>query len=102
MFVYHPTFSMIKYLNNSNEYIISWRSKGVCNTKLIPIKNDSLPNIKYFNKKIALQFNYTPLVAEQNDHASKIVNVYIVYDLDFSPKIPLRNFTLKKLFVRSN
>ena len=51
MFVYQPTFSVIKYLNTSTEYIISWKSKGVYNTKFIPIKNDSLSNIKYFNKK---------------------------------------------------
>ena len=51
MFVYQPTYNVIKYLNTSTEYITSWRSKGVYNAKLIPIKNHSLPNIKYFNKK---------------------------------------------------
>ena len=30
MFVYQPN-NMIKYLNTSTEYIISWRSKGVYN-----------------------------------------------------------------------
>ena len=51
MFVYHPTYDGIKYLNTSTEYIFTWRSKGVSKTKLTPIKNDSLPNIKYFIKK---------------------------------------------------
>ena len=46
IFVYQPTYNVIKYLNTSTECIISWRSKGVYNTKLIPIKNNSLPNIK--------------------------------------------------------
>ena len=95
MFVYQPTYNVIKYLNTSTEYITSWRSKGVYNAKLIPIKNHSLPNIKYFNKKIALQFDYTPLVVEQNNYTPKIVNVFIVFDLDYWPKIPLRNFTLR-------
>ena len=103
LFVYQPTFSVTKYLNTSTEYIISWRSKGIYNTKLIPIKNNSLPNIKYFNKKISLQFDYIPLVVEQNNCTSKIVNVYIVYDLDSWPKISLRNFTLKNcLFGATN
>ena len=98
MFVYQPTYNAIKYLNNSSEYIITWRSKGVYNAKLIPIKNDSLPTIKYLNKKIQLQFDYTPLVVEQDNCKSKIVNVYIVYDLDYWPKRPLRNFTFKNYF----
>ena len=34
---------------------------------------------------------------------SKIVNVYIVDDLDYWPKIPLRNFTMKNcLFGGTN
>ena len=98
MFVYQPTYNAIKYLNNSSEYIITWRSKGVYNAKLIPIKNHSLPTIKYLNKKIQLQFDYTPLVVEQDNCKSKIVNVYIVYDLDYWPKRPLRNFTFKNYF----
>ena len=50
-----------------------------------------------------MQFDYTPLVVEQNNYTSKIVHVYIVYDLDYWPKIPLRNFTLKNcLFGATN
>ena len=64
MFIYQSTFSMIKYHNIRAEYIISWRSKGVYITKLVPIKNDSLPNTKFFGEKIALQFNCTPLFVE--------------------------------------
>ena len=37
---------------------------------------------KYFRKKIGIQFNSTPLVIEQNIYTTKIVNVYIVYDLE--------------------
>ena len=49
----------------------------------------------YFNKKIALQFDSTPLVANQNNYTTKTVNVYTVYYLDNWPKNPLRNFALK-------
>ena len=41
-----------------------------------------LSNIKCFRKKIGIQFSSTPLVIEQNIYTTKIVNVYIVYDLE--------------------
>ena len=31
-----------------------------------------LPNIKYFRKKIGIQFNSTPLVIEQNIYTTKL------------------------------
>ena len=68
--------------NKGTEYIIGWKSKGVYNSKLIALHGAFLPNIKYFKKKIEIQFNNTPLVIEQNSYTSKIVNVCIVYDLD--------------------
>ena len=42
-----------------------------------------------------LQCDYTPLVVEQNNYAPRTVNVYIVYELDYWPRVQLRNFTLK-------
>ena len=62
MFVYQPIFNTIKYKNISTEYVISWKSKGVYNSKLIALNSDFLPNIKYL--KEGLQFNNTPLVIE--------------------------------------
>ena len=44
--------------------------------------------------RIGIQFNNSVLVVEQN-YATKIVNAYIVYDLDDWPKNPKRNFKLK-------
>ena len=46
------------------------------------------------------QINNTSLVIEQNNYATKIVNVYIFYDLDNWPKNLHRNFTLKDYLVR--
>ena len=67
------------------------------------IKSGFLPNIKYFNKEIGMQFNNTSLVIEQNNYTSKIINVFIVYDLDNCPNNLLRNFTLKScLFGATN
>ena len=62
-----------------------------------------LSNIKYFRHERRIQFNNNPLVIEQNNYTTKIVNAYIVYDLDNWSKIPFKNFTLKNcLFGAAN
>ena len=35
-----------------------------------------------------------PLVVEQKNYLTKILNIYVVYDLDSWLKTPLRNFAL--------
>ena len=40
-------------------------------------------------------FNDLHLGAEQNNHTTKTVNAYIIYDLENWSKISLNNFTLK-------
>ena len=42
-----------------------------------------------------MRFNNSLLVIEQNNYGSRIVNVYVVYDLDNWPKNTLKIFTLK-------
>ena len=60
-------------------------------------------NAKNFGNQTWIQFNYTSLVIEQNKYTSRIVNVYIVYDLNNQPKILLKTFTLKNcLFEATN
>ena len=81
VFVDEPTFTMIKYKNTSAEYVISWKSKAVYNSKPITLNSSFLLNIKYFFIK-GLQFNNTSLVIEQKNYTRKILNVYFVYDLD--------------------
>ena len=73
------------------EYVISWKSREVYNSKLTTLHGAFLPNIKYFGSKIGIQFNNTPLVVEQNNYMTKTVNAYIVYDLDNWPKNLLIN-----------
>ena len=43
------------------------------------------------NKK----FNKNPLLVEQNNYATKVVNAYIIYDLDNRPYNPHKYFSLK-------
>ena len=103
-FVYQPTFNVLELkIDKGTKYGIGWKSKRLFNSKLVALHGAFLSNIKYFGKKIGMQFNNTPLVEEQNNYASKIVNISIVYDLDTWPKISLRNFTLKNcLFGATN
>ena len=46
-----------------------------------------------------MKLDKDPLAVEQKNYLTKIVNVYIVYDLDAWPKIPLRNFTMKNCLL---
>ena len=41
------------------------------------------------------KFDKDPLAVEQNIFTTKIVNVYIVYDLDAWPRKPTNNFKFK-------
>ena len=91
MFVYQPTFKTIKYKNTNIEYITEWISNGLYNSRLNALNSDFLLNIKYFTKRMGIQFNNILLVVEQSNHTTEIVNVYIVYDLDNWPNVPLRN-----------
>ena len=72
--------------------------KDVLNSKLKSLYNTSLNSIKLSEYRIGIKFDKEPLAVEQNNYLTKIVNVYIVYDLDAWPKVMLRNFTLKKCF----
>ena len=44
---------------------------------------------------MGIKFDKDPLAVEQNNYRIKIVNAYIVYDLDNCPNNLLRAFTLK-------
>ena len=60
MFVYQPTFSMLDLKkDNTQDYVIGWKSKGFFRSKLLPLHGAVLPNIKYFGYKIEIQFNDT-------------------------------------------
>ena len=69
-------------IDTGTEYVIGWKSKGAYKFKLSALNVAFLLNIKYFQKEIEIQFNNTALVIEQNFYTAKIVNIYIVYDLD--------------------
>ena len=60
-------------------------------------------NIKLSGYRIEIQFSESVLVEEQINCATKILNAYIVYDLNDWPEIVLNNFALKNgLFGAAN
>ena len=62
-------YARVKKKDKSIDYIISWKSKGLFEFKLVPLLHGAvLHNIKYFRYKIGIQFNNTPLVIEQNNY----------------------------------
>ena len=51
---------------------------------------------------MGIKFDEDLLAVEQNNHLSKIVNVYIVYDLDDWKRNPTNNFTFKTCFCATS
>ena len=47
---------------------------------------------KYFGYKRGIQFNKIPLFPKRKGCPAKIVNAYLVYDLDAWSKVSLRDF----------
>ena len=45
--------------------------------------------------RMGVNFDKVPLAAEENNYTTKIVNVYIVYDLVAWPRNPTNNFKFK-------
>ena len=98
MFVYQPTFSMLDLKNEKgNEHVISWKSKRLFESNLLPLQGTFLSNIKWSGYEKGIQFNssyfcLTPLFSYKE---AKSVNDYIACDLDYWPNPPLMHFTLE-------
>ena len=103
-FVYLPTLDTLELKkDNSIDYVFSWKSNGVYNCKLKPWYTAFLNSIKLSGYKMGIKFNKDPLPLEQNNYLTKIVNVYIVYDLDAWLRNPTNNFKFKNcLFGATN
>ena len=90
MFVYQPTLDTLELkINKGTDYVPSWKSKRLYNSKLKPLYTAFLHSIKLSGYKMEIRFHKDPLAAEQKKYLTKVVNVCITYDLDHWPKIPL-------------
>ena len=55
-----------------------WKSKEVFYSKLKPLYTAFLNSIKLCRYRMRIKFAKDPLVVEQNNYSTKIVNVYII------------------------
>ena len=89
MFIYQPTLDTLELKKDKGtDYVLSWKSKGVFNSKLTPSYTAFLYSIKLSVYKMGIAFGKNPLVVEQNNYLNKI-NVYIAYNLNAWSKILL-------------
>ena len=94
--VYQPTLDILELKNDKGtDYIVSRKSKGVFNSKLKPLYIAFLYSIELSEYKMGINLIKLFLPVEQNDYLTKIVDIYIVYDLDAWLKIQFRHFTSK-------
>ena len=84
-----------KHHNFCTDFVLSWKSKGVYNSKLKPLHTAFLHSLKLSEYKMRIKFDKDPLTVDQNIYASKIVKVYTVHDLDAWPGNPTNNFKFK-------
>ena len=77
------------------EYVLSWKSKGVFNSKLKRLYTSFMNSIKLSVHRIGINFDKDPLSVKQNNYFTRITKVYIVCDLDAFPRNPTNNFKFK-------
>ena len=103
-FVYQPTLDDLELKKDKGtHYVLSCKSKGVYNSKRKPLYTALLHSIKLSRYRTGIKFDKDPLIVEQNNYLSKIVNVYIVNDLDAWPSHRTNSFEFKNcLFGATN
>ena len=75
-FVYQPTFDTLELKKvKGTDHVLSWKSKGVYNSKLKPFYTAFLHSIKLSGYRIGIKFDKDPLAVEQNKYLSKNLNV---------------------------
>ena len=95
-FVYQPVLDTLKLKKDrGTEYILNWKSKGEYNSKLKPIYTTFLHSIKISGYRMEIKFEKYLSAVEQNNYLTKIINVYIVSDLELGRKNPTNNFKLR-------
>ena len=108
--LFKPMNKYFKKIAN-NESILSWKSKGLFGDviKSPTTDNNSLaPKLECINKKMLVKFNGSCLIKQnKSTFNKKIVNIYIVYDLDsnsnnFDPALKNCLFEVVKLTKNSD
>ena len=85
------------------DYVLTWKSNGVYNSKFKPLYTAFLYSIKLSGYKTGIKFDKDPLAIEQINYLTKIVNVYIIYEVNAWSRNPNHNFKSKNcLFGTTN
>ena len=75
-FVYKRTLDDLEFKKGKGtDYVLSWKSKGIFNSKLKPLYTAFLNSTKPLEYRIGIKFGKEPLGVEQNNYLAKIVNV---------------------------
>ena len=91
IFVYQTTLDTIELKKyKGTDYVLSWKSKGIFNSKPKPLYTTFLNSIKLSEYGIGIKFE-----KERNKYLSKTVNLYIVNGFDVWPRNPNNNFNFK-------
>ena len=67
MFVYKPTLDTLELKHKSTDYVLSWKTKEVDNSKLKPLYTAFLRSIKLSGYRMGIKFDKDPLAVEQNN-----------------------------------
>ena len=68
-------------IDKDTDYILSWKSNGVYNSKLQSLYTAFLYSITLSGYKMGIKFHKDSVAVEQNNYLTKIVNVCIIYDI---------------------
>ena len=96
-FVYHPTLDDTLKLKKDKgaDYVLSWKSNGVHNSKLKLLYTAFLYSLKRSGYNMGIKFDKDLSAVKQNNYLTKIVNAYIVYDLVVWSRNPTNDFKFK-------
>ena len=83
--------------DKGTDSVFSWKSKGYILLDLRQYIILFLHSIKLPGYKVGKRFIKDPLAVELNKCTTKIVILYIIYELYACPKAPFDNFKTKKL-----
>ena len=84
--VFQTTYRYFKRVSNTNDHILSWKSKGLSDESIKPpsTSNKTLnPSLNYVGTKARVEFKGDCLKQDKisSDHG-KVVKIYIVYEIN--------------------
>ena len=98
-FVYQPILDALE-LKKGTDNVLSWKSKGVFNSKLKLLYPAFLHSIKVSEYRIEIKFDKYPLAIPQNNYLTKIVNVYLSMIEMFGQEIFLTISNLRIAYLK--